>query len=142
VVKVQRAEGRAVVDVEFTRQAAGQKGLAQGIEVSIKVLAQGELGMADESAHVIDKGDKIGLSVFPFDTDRWSVHEVGLPDVVGEFCLVAPAVYGSLLSLHEPLPLEQSPDRALGQVLLGIHQAALLRHADQAAYGALGHFPA
>jgi hypothetical protein len=118
-VQVQRAKSGAVIDVEFTRQSAGQQRLAQRIKVRIKILAQVELGMADEPAHVIEKGDQIALSIFPFHTDRGSVHDIGLPDIVGELCLVAAPVCGSVLSLHEPLTLEQSPHRALGQVLLG-----------------------
>ncbi len=39
LVEVKRAKGGAVVDVEFARQAASQKGLAQSVEVAIEILA-------------------------------------------------------------------------------------------------------
>jgi hypothetical protein len=96
--------------------------------------------MADQSAHVIDKRDQISLAVFSLGADRGAVHDVGLPDVVGEFGLVAAPIHRRLLSLHEPLTVEEPPHRALGQVLFGIDQAALLSGADQAAYGGPGHF--
>ncbi len=98
--------------------------------------------MADKTAHVVEKSNEIGFSLLPSDKDRRAVHDVGLPDVVRQFGLVAPPVHRGCFPLHEPLPFEEPPHRALGQGLLGIHQAALARGADQAAHGSFGHLSA
>jgi hypothetical protein len=39
LVEMKGAKGGAVVDIEFARQSASQKGLAQSVEVTIEILA-------------------------------------------------------------------------------------------------------
>src|SRR5512145_1245696 len=99
--------------------------------------------MADQPAHVIDEGDQIGLAVFAVDADRGAVHDIGLPELVGEFGLEAAPIHGGMFgALHQSLALEQSPDGAFGQVLFGVDHAPLLSGANESLYGDARHLAA
>src|SRR5271157_5190558 len=105
-----RAEGGSVVHIEFPRQASFRKGGAQSGGVMFHTFMAKELGMTNQTAHVIDKGKQIRFSSFPLDGHLRAVHAVGLPDVVGKLRLKSPAVYRNFFSLHQTSLLEQAVD--------------------------------
>src|SRR5512145_285962 len=99
--------------------------------------------MADQPAHVIDKGNQISLAIFAVHRNRWSVHDVGLPEVVGQFGLKAAPVHRRLFTRwHQSLAFKQPPHRAFGQVLLGLDHAPLASGANQSMDGGGGHLTA
>ncbi len=62
--------------------------------------------MADQPAHVIDKGDQISLAVFSLGAHRGAVHDIGLPDVIREFGLKAAPIHRRLFAtFHQSLTL-------------------------------------
>jgi hypothetical protein len=62
-----------------------------------------------EPGVIIEKGDQVGLTPFPSGQHPGTVHDVGLPDVVVVFGLIAAAVRLCLrLSERNPLLLEDA----------------------------------
>ena len=87
------------------------------MEEGVDSFTQIELGVGDEAAHIIDEGEQVGLSPLPLHHDHRAVHGVTLPDVIGQLCLIAPAVYGrGVLGAHQAVLMEQTVEGAEAQL--------------------------
>jgi hypothetical protein len=78
-LKVSGPEGRAVVDVEFSRQSPFEKRLAEGIEVGVEPFREKELGVGNEPAHIVKESKEIGLALLFSRGDHRAVHGIALP---------------------------------------------------------------
>jgi len=68
-----------------------------------------ELGVRDETAHIIDEGKEIAFSSFIIENHHRAVHGVTLPDIVWTLCLESSSVYGGgRLNVHETLLMKEA----------------------------------
>ena len=121
------AEGGAVVDVELSRKSPLCKRLFQGVEVGGKPLREIEFGVRDESRHVVDEGEEVGLPHLAFIKHPRPMKGVGLPHVVRQFRFEPPPVNGRRLLL-ETMELEEATHRRVAYPLRYDPPLFRLRH--------------
>ena len=132
---------RAVIDIEFARQAAFEQGLLEGIQKSVQVFRQVEGGMRDQTAVVVDKGDQIGFATPALDHHARSVHHIRLPDVVGQFGLeLAPVHRRRRSRRHQAVAGKKAPYAGWCQAGAGADQPPPVHGLDDRGHGSRGHF--
>src|SRR4030042_1238046 len=57
--------------------------------------------MRDQSAHIIDKGKQVGLSLSALSIHHRPMHTIRLPYVIGQFCLKPPTIFNLCLPVHQ-----------------------------------------
>jgi hypothetical protein len=79
MLQVIASKRRSVVDIELPRYPPHKKRLSEGIQKTSEPFMQIKLRMGNKSAHVVYKGDKIGLPLFAFPKDARAMHDIRLP---------------------------------------------------------------
>ena len=74
---------------------------------------------------IVNEGNQIGFSFLSLVFDHWSVHAIGLPQVVGKLCLETSAVFRQGAGeFHEVLLMEKTIHRRRGEFDARRHQSA------------------
>ena len=59
--------------------------MLQAIQITGQVFGQIKLAVGDQSGMVIDDGNQVRFTVFPVNADLATVHDITLPQIVGQF---------------------------------------------------------
>ena len=112
LLQVPGAESSTIVDIEFARQSPGGERTAERLQPTGKILGKIKCPMGDQPGVVVEKGDQVALAPLPIHQNLGTMHDIRLPDVIGELRLEPAPVNGVAAgSPGEPRPLQNPVGR-------------------------------